>query len=57
MVRKAQELLARARAGELTDEQYRFELERLCNPDAASLQRGAIQAMPPGATSTDRPNA
>jgi hypothetical protein len=63
LVKQAQELLARTRVGELTDEQCRFELERLRNPDAASLQPGAIQQpgavpeMPAGATSSDRPSA
>jgi hypothetical protein len=47
--------MARARVGEITDEQYRFELERLRNPNAASLQPGAVAATPPETTSGDGP--
>jgi hypothetical protein len=42
LVRQAQQLMARARLGEITDEQYRFELDRLRNPNAAALQPGAM---------------
>jgi hypothetical protein len=55
LVQRAQELMARARVGEITDEQYRFELERLRNPNAASLQPGAVAATPPETTSGDGP--